>query len=918
MSHNQGDSGMDWGNEIAHALKLIGRVILKIFSSVLNILLTLLLIGIICGVIVGGAFALYIKNYVDTGIDEFELMVGDQNMTTKIYYMDYTDRVNRIGTPVEIEEERIYSGENRIWASYSSMPNYLIEAFVSIEDERFWTHSGVDWKRTIGATLSYFTGGKRYGGSTITQQLIKNITGDNEVKIQRKIQEIFRALNLEKTLDKTQIIELYLNTISLSQKCYGVQAASHKYFNKDVSELTLVECAALAAIPKAPTSYDPIQNPEKNKQRRDTVLMKMHELGKITDEEYQTALNTELVLDVQTENLSADQSTTIRSWYADAAFTEATELLMEQLGVTKIRAQQLIYSGGLSIYTAMDPDVQDTMEAYFEEQSNFEAIDDSIIQPQCSMVILDAQTSDVLGIVGGRGEKTANLTLNYATDTQRSPGSSIKPVSVYAPALEMGIITYGSVYDDSPFNFGTEVQNEDGTTSYTRPYGYPVNYPAGYRGLTTIHDAISRSVNTVAMKVLDDLGLQTSYNFVYDKLKMHSVIDRMELPGGTVLTDIDYSALALGGMNYGVTVMEITAAYGIFANEGIYSKPRIVLKILDSEGNVIVNNVEETEIVISSQSATIMTKMLENVLKVGTGSKMTIKNIVDVAGKTGTTSDDNDRWFVGYTPYYIGGVWFGYEIPKSLNNFSASPSPAAKTFDDIMNTLHQKIINEAIEEGTAIRTFEDADGVIQATYCRDSGKLITDACKADPRGSRAEVGYFTRDTVPTEECDCHVLVDYDAVTGAIACPTCPKENIIQVGLLNIERSFSCQVIITDAQYVYRSINLKMTDPVLEPTSAFYANLLDGKYAGVSSYSTQYNRYCSEHYVPGYTGETDDPFRYEDEDETDDSLYPWDDFDDEEHPEISVPDTTVPETDKTVETVPFWWGLYASDRYKAVI
>ncbi len=893
MAKNQ-KNNINWGKETAHTAKLILRVIWKFFSAIINVLLTVLLIGLICAVIVGGALAFYIKNYVDISVDDFTVQVSAQNQTTKIYYMDYEDRVNRIGTPVEIEEERIYGGENRVWASYDQMPEYLIEAFISIEDERFWDHKGVDWKRTLGATFYFFQGGKSYGGSTITQQLIKNVTGRNEAKIQRKIQEIFCALELEKLYDKTQILENYLNIIPMSQKCYGVQAAAHKYFNKDVSELNLQECALLAAIPNAPTTYDPIRNPENALKRRNDVLFKMHELGKITDAEYEAAWQSPIELDVQTGNTSADQSTNIRSWYSDAAFNEAVELLMEELEISEIRAQQMVYTGGLQIYTAMDPEIQAVVDEYFANPDNFQRVDDSVIQPECSMVILDAETSDVLAIAGGRKEKTGNLVLNYATDTTRSPGSSIKPLTVYAPALEAGIITYGTAYDDTPYSFGTETVNADGSITYSRPYGYPENYPAGYRGLTTVHDAITRSVNTIALKVLQDLGVDESFDFAHDKLHMTSFIDNQQLTGGTVISDRNISALGLGGMSYGVTVMEITAAYGIFANEGIYTKPRMVLKILDSEGNLIVNNEPESEIVISAQTATIMTKMLQEVVSgaSGTANKMTVDELVDVAGKTGTTSDDNDRWFVGYTPYYIGGVWFGYDMPRSLNSFTKNPSPAAKAFDDIMRILHEKEQDKAIANGEELKKFSDAGGIIQATYCRDSGLLLTDACKADPRGSRAEVGYFTAATVPTQPCDCHILVDYDVVTGAVACPDCPRANVIQVGLIQVERSFPRSVTVTDAQYVYRTIDLRYMQPVLDNTQAFFGNLLAGAYPGVSSNGVQYNRYCSEHYRPG---------SYWYEDETGGIDWSYDDPDDPGYED----ETGAPETNDASK---WWWNV----------
>ncbi len=845
MKNSKGNnSGL--AHEIGSSFKLAGKIFGKIISVILSIVLTVMLIGLITGAIVGSVFAVYVRNNIDYSIDEIDAMIGSQDMTTKIYYMDYTDRENRIGTPVEIEDYRIYAKENRLYVSYNDIPTYLIDAFISIEDHRFPNHKGVDWIRTVGAAKQFFTGQDMYGGSTITQQLIKNATGDDDVTIQRKIQEILRALQLEKEKDKTEILEMYLNLIYLSQGCYGVQSAAYTYFGKDVSELTLIECAAIAGITQAPTKWDPIINPENNAYRRDVILNRMYELGKITYQEYISAYGQELELNVQTETLVNSTN----SWYKDAVIEETIDLLMEEYGYSEEVAENMIYTSGLQIYTAMDPKIQAILEEEFANEENFQKVDDSAVQPQCSMTVIDPYTGDVLGLVGGRGEKTSNRILNYATQTTRSPGSSIKPLSVYAPAIDLGYINYGTVIDDTPATFGVETENEDGSITYSRPDGYPKNYSNKYAGLVNVNYAVSQSLNTVAYKVLDKVGLDYSFDFVKNKLGMNSFIERMELTGGSVITDKDYSALALGGMNYGVTVLELTAAYSIFQNDGIYSSPKIVLKILDSEGNVIVDNESDSRIVISGQTASVMTKLMQNVVTSGTASSITLKSQIDVAGKTGTTSDDNDRWFVGYTPYYIGGVWFGYEMPKSLSSFSASVSPAVKIWDIVMTRIHEEIINESELTGIPLEKFDYSD-LVSATYCKDSGKLLTDACKADPRGSRAETGYFTKSTVPTQYCDCHVLVDYDVTHGGIATSKCSGTQ--KVGLLNItDRSFKFPIYVTDAQYVYRDVSA-YTVLCTDPNNAFFANELpEGTYAGTSNVAQQYNRICQSHCLPGMT------------------------------------------------------------------
>ncbi|MBQ4575759.1 MAG: transglycosylase domain-containing protein [Clostridia bacterium] len=836
----------DWGNEVAGALKFAGRMILKFFSLIITVIMTILLIGLITVVIVGGAFAIYISSFVDASVDDFDKLSTSQNLTTRIYYMDYEDPTNRInGVPVEIEDQRLDSGENSLWASYQSMPKNLVNAFIAVEDKRFWQHSGVDWRRTASATFYFLIGKSSHGGSTITQQLIKNVTEEDDNTIQRKVQEIFRALNLEKIKDKTEILELYLNNIFLSQRCYGVQAAAYKYFGKDVSELTLIECAAIAGITQFPPHWDPYINPDNNARRRNAILELMLEQELITQQEFDSAYGKDLDLNMQGGTIE-QQGTT--SWYTDQVIEDAITLLGETYGYTEQIALNMIYSGGLQIYTAMDPEIQNILEEIYVDDSNFPYVE-GLIQPESAFVIIDPSTGDVLGIAGGRGEKEAARLLNYATMTTRSPGSSLKPISVYAPALEYGYITYGSVLDDSPLNFGdTIIDEETGKEVYENPVAWPKNLPAVYRGLTTINSAVTRSVNTVSLRTLQRLGLDLSFDFVKNKLHIDSFIESATLANGIGITDKDYAALALGAMNYGLTVQEITAAYSIFVNDGVYTKPRTIIKILDSEGEVLIDNDVESSIVMSAANASIMTKMLQNVVTVGTATAITLDETIDVAGKTGTTSSDNDKWFVGYTPYYVGGIWFGYSMQKSLSSFPTST--CVTIWDKVMTRVHQRIIDKAAAEGTELESFELTSDVVKATYCMDSGKLITDACKADPRGNRAEVGYFTRSTVPTQTCDCHVLVEYCSTGHGIASEMCPDSDIVKVGLIQAIRDFPVQVPIVDAQYIYRPL-LSGVLPYSDSKFPFFQNLLEeGHFAGISeNVEYQYNRYCPTHYDP---------------------------------------------------------------------
>ncbi|MBE6717955.1 MAG: transglycosylase [Ruminococcaceae bacterium] len=834
----------------------------KVFSTIAIVLLTILLVACITGTIVVGAFAVYIKKYIDPVIEDFDMISTDQKLSSKIYYMDYTDRENRIGTAVELDDERLYGSENRVWVSFDEMPTYLYEAFISIEDERFWVHDGVDWKRTIGATFFFFTGTDNYGGSTITQQLIKNITGEKDVRIQRKLQEIMRALYLDKTKDKTEILELYLNTIYLSQGCYGVQAAANVYFGKSVSELTLVECAALASITQAPTKWDPIQNPDNNEFRRKTVLDKMYELGKITYSEYQEARNQDLQLvdykgDVGGEVTDNDEK--YNSWYTDAVIKSVVERLVEEKGYPENLAYNMIYSGGLKIYTVMDPDIQAALDKVYVENSSVFQDDrfSGILKPESSMVIIHPTTGDVLGIAGGRGKKQGNLILNYATQTTRSPGSSIKPLTVYAPALESGIITYGSVYDDVPVNYdtGKYTVDEDGKVTYVCPEtgikvikdrGWPANLPDTYDGLVDMNYALQVSKNTISVRVLQDLTCEASFDFAKNKLHMHSLIEKLQLSNGQWISDKGLSALALGEMNYGVTNLEITAAYSIFTNRGVYNEPRLFVQVLDSEDNVVLDDNKESSIVLSEQNSYLMTLMLKNVVDKGTASAATLKQKVNVAGKTGTTNSNHDKWFIGYTPYLLGGVWFGYSEPDELTK--ASGNPAVAIWNEVMTIAHQKYFDEAAANGTEIKKFEEPSGIVTYKVCKDSGMLMTEACRADPRGSRETVAYYASTNVPTKFCDCHVLVEYDKSTSAIACSGCPSESVVRIGLLKInDRNFPRQVKVRDAQYTYR--NISNTIPLPNNNNLpFYTNALGDKFSGITGNGEQFNRACYKHYT----------------------------------------------------------------------
>jgi penicillin-binding protein 1A len=508
--------------------------------------------------------------------------------------------------------------------------------------------------------------------------------------------------------------------------------------------------------------------------------------------------------------------------------------LVEQKGYSHKVASLMVYNGGLNIYMLMDPELQTLLEDEFTNPANFPAAT-SGLKAQSAGIIIDPTTGDVLAVVGSRDEKTANRIQNFATQTKRPPGSAIKPLSVYAPAMENGVITYGSVYDDSPFKF------------FNDKSAWPKNASNNYRGLTPIWYSVSRSLNPVAVKVLDDLGLERSFRFCHDTLQMESLIEEKRLDSGVVLSDKDYAALALGQFNYGLTVRELAASYSIFANDGIYNKPNSYLKVTDSYGETVLENNYSGTVAISQETATVMNKILHTVITEGTANSDTNfeKLGIDCAGKTGTSGDNFDRWFVGYTPYYICGVWFGHEYPKALTGLGTNP--CVDLWDIVMKQAHQKFIDADKAGVEKLKTFTVSENVIECNYCKDSGKLVAEACASDKRGNRVEKGYFIKGTEPTEYCDTHILVEYDKVTKGIACEWCPPENIIKTALIKVDRLYPVQVYITDAEYTYFELPYNVR-PYNGEKYPYYYNLCGkGHYFGRSKSSVPYNKACYQHF-----------------------------------------------------------------------
>ena len=723
----------------------------------------LILVVTITTTICASAFAWYVFEYVEADLD-IDLSSLKMNFTSIVYGIDKE-------TGEAYEMERLYSKQNRIWVDLVQIPEHTRNAFIAIEDERFRTHNGVDWKRTLSAVVYYvIKPGSSHGGSTITQQLIKNLTGEDEVRPDRKVREILRALELDKTYGKDAILEVYLNTIFLGQGLNGVQTAANTYFGKDVSELTLAESASIAGITQYPTKYNPFIHPGYNKERQEIILNKMLELGMITEQECQEAKQQTLVF--KKEEVREEQ-TSHQSYFTDQVIEDVITALMNEKGYSKEIATQMLYSSGLQIFTTMDEDIQNAMDEVYKDPASFPTLKGDE-QPESAMIVMDPYTGAVLGIVGGRGEKVGSRTLNMATQTYRSPGSAIKPVSVYGPAIEYDVITYGTVLDDAPIDLNGRA--------------WPKNQYSGFYGRMSVKEAVQRSTNTMAVRTLQLLTPEKSYEFMTQKLGIDSLVARRDV-NGRIMTDIALAPLSLGGLTTGVSVQQLTAAYTPFANAGIYAEPYTFTKVLTHDGKLLLENGPQLSVAMSEQSAFITHKLLENVVTAGTGTRARLQSGTAAAGKTGTTENDHDRWFVGYTPYYIGAVWFGYSTPREIRGTTYNPSLNA-----------WKLVMDKIHANLEKKNFAGAPSrVVQAQFCLDSGGIPTEACQNDPRGSRVDTGWFKESNRPSEPCSVHTPVQICSESNMLAGPFCLETKT--VSMLNLIREVPKGVKLGDDQYV---------------------------------------------------------------------------------------------------------------------
>jgi penicillin-binding protein 1A len=789
----------------------------------------------------------FVKGLIDSAPDISQIDVIPSGFTTTVYDKEGNEIEHLVG-----------AHSNRVYVSLDQLPDYIKYAFISIEDERFYQHDGIDVKGIFRAAFSGFKSGSfGEGASTITQQLLKNqvFDGGRESqfidRLERKIQEQYLAIQLENKLDKDTILEYYINTINLGSGTYGVQTAARRYFNKDAKDLNLSEAATIASITQLPVYHNPITYPERNKVRRDEILREMLDQGYCTQEEYDYAINDDVYSRIQSVNEDMD-TTSYYSYFVDELIEQVMEDLQTELGYTQALASSLLYSGGLSIYTTQDPTIQKICDDVYSDEANFPDMgvsyweltyalsvqkddkekstihyqskdlleyyknykdpdnlyvddngskfsllfldkedmqkkidafrDDMVedgdtilgekatmtIQPQSSFIVMDQHNGHISAIIGGRGEKTGNRTLNRATNTVRQPGSTFKILSTYLPALDTNSgLTLASVKDDAgPYYYPNSKKEVNNWTSSKK-----------YEGLSTLRKAIYNSMNIVTVKTFADITPQVGYDYLLN-LGFTSLVDNRTEPNGDVVSDIHYST-ALGGLTDGVSNLELTAAYAAIANGGVYTQPVFYTKILDHNGKVLLENKQKKKEVMKESTAWLLTNAMEDVVKVGTGKNLRLTAIdMPVAGKTGSTSDYNDLWFSGYSPYYTSTIWSGFDNNRS----QVDKTYSRKIWKTIMEQIHIKLNLET-------KSFTKPDSIISAKVCTKSGKLAVEGlCDHYEGGNTTRVEYFAKGTEPIEKCDIHVKATICTESHKLATDKCPISTQKEVVLLNKEET----------------------------------------------------------------------------------------------------------------------------------
>lgn len=787
---------------ILNLLYRVWKVVFAAFKIAVGAFATVLLIGIVCAFVFVGILGDYLQEDI-LPLAHIDLDSYEYEQNSYLYYVDANGQIQ--------EYQKVFAETSSSWVNYEDIPKNLINAAVAIEDHRFYEHQGVDWVTTVKATARMFFGDSSVGGSSITQQLIKNLllTEDesaDDVTVQRKVLEIFRAIQMEKSYDKEEIMELYLNFIYMGQGCRGVRSAAATYFGKELETLTLAECASLIGITNNPSLFDPYSDDvftykgeemngmQRNRYRQKLVLGAMLEYEMITQEEYDEAIAQEIVLKngiddkdrlakcpnpecgykntvanftptetayycpvCNTETAvgkSASQST--YSWFTDTVLEDVAKLLAEQNGMTwnsatKSLLMQQIQRGGYHIYTTLDMDVQNQVDAIYTDLSQIPK-PRSGQQMQSAIVMIDNETGDIVAMAGGVGKKEGFDDWNRATDAQLQSGSSIKPLSVYAPAFELGTVSPVTVIKDLPNNYNNGA--------------YPLNDSRRYDYARTIYSGVVSSVNAVAANTLEKIGINYAFEFAKDKFGLSTLVENYTNSVGKTFSDIGMGPLALGAQTWGVTVRDMASAFATFANDGDYREGRTFTKVYDSEGNLVLDNTQTKVELLSDKTVDYMNYCLIGGVNGGTGTAAKISGIT-TAGKTGTTGDNKDKWFCGFTGYYTAAIWCGFDTPEAISGISQNPS--AQLFKKVMTPLHS---------GKSDVALYDSDKMYSVSVCLSCGKRATEACKNDVRVGIAEnfsptasARAYSED-IPGASCTCHVEVEYCMTGKGVATEYC--------------------------------------------------------------------------------------------------------------------------------------------------
>ena len=792
-----------WILKLLYGLWVASWGIVKIAAGAVA---TVLLVCVVCVFVFVGILGGYLEQDI---LPEayYTLDNAALGQTSYAYYVDSNGDIQML--------QQIHTSEDRQWASLEDIPEDLINAAIAIEDKRFYEHQGVDWITTVKACANMFFGsGDTFGGSTITQQLIKNRTGENSVTVQRKVLEIFRAQQFEKNYDKDTIMEAYLNTIYLGRGKYGVKSAAAEYFGKELQMLTTAECASLISITNNPSIFNPFGSTfnwndgdgiremtakERNRVRQVNTLKEMYNQGWISREEYDEAIAQDMVFKSGIDpddkwcvcentlcgfegtvsmlvksgsryecpncgreiSVATDSSQEVYSYFVDTVLEDVASDLAAQEGVDFDKLDKdgreywmsTIQMGGYHIYTTLDMNVQNAIDKIYSDKSQI-AKTRSKQQLQSGMVVIDNRTGDIVGIGGAIGNRKEHDGWNYATDSKLQTGSVMKPIAVYAPAFEVGAVSPATVVLDLPVSYsgGAFPKNDNRRYNYSR----------------TVYSGIVSSVNAISVRTLRMIGYDYSYTFAKDKFGLESLTDHYETRNGQVKSDLGDSPLGMGALTVGATVREMSAAFATFANDGVYREARTYTKVYDSQGNLVLDNTQDSREILSSKAVNYMNYCLTNAVLSGTGKEAQISG-QSVAGKTGTTSSNKDRWFCGYTEYYTAAVWCGYDNPEVIKITSGENNPSAVLFRKVLSQLHKGKTKVSLYSTKNMKNY---------TVCLDSGDAATAACDKDLRTylhgtDRTSSAYAYSGDGPKNTCDRHVLVDY-CNGGGVATDYCHK------------------------------------------------------------------------------------------------------------------------------------------------